>query len=93
MLQLAIEAEVNEFLAQHSHRVDVQGRRQVVRNGYLPGREIQTGAGSLEVQQARVLDKSPEKSERVVFMSRILPLWLRRSKSMEELIPFGLAGG
>ena len=76
MLQVAIEAEVQEFLAQHSQRVDVQGRRQVVRNGYLPSREIQTGAGSLQVQQARVRDKSSDKSERVVFASKILPPYL-----------------
>lgn len=88
MLQVAIEAEVKEFLARHSHRRDDQGRRQVVRNGYLPSREIQTGAGSLEVQQARVRDKSSDKSERVVFTSRILPPYLRRSKSLDELIPF-----
>ena len=88
MLQVAIEAEVQEFLAQHSQRVDDQGRRQVVRNGYLPSREIQTGAGSLQVQQARVRDKSSDKSERVVFASKILPPYLRRSKSLDELIPF-----
>lgn len=88
MLQAAIDAEVEEFLARHCQRRDDQGHRQVVRNGYLPGREIQTGAGSLAVQQARVRDKSPQKEDRVVFSSKILPPYLRRSKSMEELIPF-----
>ena len=43
MLQTAIEAEVDEFLLAHVDRVDEQGRRRVVRNGYLPPRDIQTG--------------------------------------------------
>jgi len=46
MLQAAIDAEVDEFLALHSTRVDSQGRRQLVRNGHLPSREILSGAGT-----------------------------------------------
>ena len=53
MLQAAIDAEVDEFLALHSTRLDSHGRRQVVRNGNLPSREILTGTGSLEVKQRR----------------------------------------
>jgi len=41
MLQGAIEAEVDEFLVRLSHRVNAQGRREVVRNGYFSGRQIQ----------------------------------------------------
>lgn len=88
MLQAALENEVQEFLEQHSSRVDEQGRRQVVRNGYLPPREIVTGAGPLEVSQPRVRDKSADVSERVRFSSSILPPYLRKSKSIEELIPW-----
>lgn len=88
MLQAALESEVQEFLEQHSFRVDEQGRRQVVRNGYLPLREIVTGAGPLEVSQPRVRDKSADVTERVRFSSSILPPYLRKSKSIEELIPW-----
>jgi len=88
MLQAALESEVQEFLEQHSSRVDDQGRRQVVRNGYLPPREIVTGAGPLEVSQPRVRDKSADATERVRFSSSILPPYLRKSKSIEELIPW-----
>jgi len=42
MLQTAIDQEVHDFLVMHSNRVDEQGRKQVVRNGYHPAREIQT---------------------------------------------------
>jgi len=88
MLQSAIEAEVEEFLAQHAERCDVRGNRLVVRNGRLPAREILTGAGRLEVQQPRVRDNSREKEDRVRFSSQILPPYLRRSKALDELIPW-----
>ena len=88
MLQAALEEEVAAFLASHISKVDDQGRRQVVRNGYLPSRELATGAGSLPISQPRVRDKSPEKENRVEFSSSILPPYLRRSKAIDELIPF-----
>jgi transposase-like protein len=56
MLQTAIEAEVNEFLAMHAERRDARGNRLVVRNGYQPARQILTGAGRLAVEQPRVRD-------------------------------------
>jgi putative transposase len=88
MLQTALEDEVQSFLEGHSTRVDGQGRRLVVRNGHLPAREIVTGAGPLEIQQPRVRDKSANPDERVPFSSAILPPYLRKSKSIEELIPW-----
>jgi putative transposase len=88
MLQTAIEAEVDEFLAQHAQRRDARGNRLVVRNGYQPAREILTGAGRLAVEQPRVRDNSREKEGRVRFSSKVLPPYLRRSKSIDELIPW-----
>jgi putative transposase len=88
MLQQAIEAEVQEFLDQHHQRHDEDGKRLVVRNGHKPSRKIVTGAGALEVEQPRVRDNSPRKNERVQFSSAILPPYLRRSKAIEEFIPW-----
>lgn len=88
MLQAAIDAEVDDFLAQHAGRLDEQGRRQVIRNGRLPSREILTGAGPLEVVQPRVRDTSPDKDHRVRFSPSVLPPYLRKSKAIEELIPW-----
>ena len=87
LLTQAIEAEVAEWIEQHSQVRDPQGRRQVVRNGYLPERTILTGLGPVEVQQPRVLDRRPKK-ERAKFSSQILPPYLRKTKSIEELIPW-----
>lgn len=79
---------MEDFLARYADKVDERGRRQVVRNGYLPGRSIMTGAGLLEIEQPRVRDKSPRADERAVFTSAILPPYLRKSRSIEELIPW-----
>ena len=88
MLQQAIEAEVQGFLQQQDGRRDEDGNRLVVRNGYQPARKIVTGAGALEVQAPRVRDNSPIKSDRVQFSSALLPPYLRRSKTIEEFIPW-----
>jgi putative transposase len=88
MLQAAIEAEVDGFLVQHADRRDECGKRVVVRNGHLPSRELLTGAGSLEVKQPRVRDNSPAPERRVRFAPTVLPPYLRRSKSVDELIPW-----
>ena len=45
LIQQAIEAELAEMLAKYEGQTDEQGRRAVVRNGYLPEREILTGVG------------------------------------------------
>ena len=83
MLMTAIEAEVASYIASHSAHLDENGRRLVVRNGYLPEREIITGVGPVEVKQPRVHDRR----ENHRFTSRILPPFMRRVPSVEALIP------
>ncbi len=87
MLSMAIEAEVAEWIDSHRHLADERGHRQVVRNGYLPEREIITGLGPLQVRQPRVHDRRTGE-EREVFSSKILPPYLRKTKSLEELLPW-----
>jgi putative transposase len=88
MLQTAIEAEVDEFVAEHVERRDEIGRRLVVRNGHLPPRTLLTGAGPLELAQPRVRDNSPDPESRVQFSPSVLPAYLRKSPAIEELIPW-----
>ena len=89
MLAQAIEAEVEVFLAEYADLSLADGDRRVVRNGYLPEREIQTGIGSVAVRMPRIRDKSKaDEPSRIRFNSRILPPYLRRTKSLEELIPW-----
>lgn len=87
MLAQAIEAEVAEWIDGHAEVTDRKGRRQVVRNGYLPKRTITTGIGPIDVEQPRVLDRR-DKEEAESFSSKILPPYLRKTKSLEELIPW-----
>ncbi len=85
LLAQAIEEEVQAFLVQHSDIRDHSGRRQVIRNGYLPERTIQTGIGGIAVKAPRVRDRS---GSGIRFTSAILPRYLRRTRSIEELIPW-----
>ena len=87
MLKAAIEQEVNDFVRDRRDVVDEHGRRLVVRNGSLPEREILTGVGPVTISQPRVRDKRPA-GEREMFSSSILPKYLRKTKSIEELIPW-----
>ena len=87
MLAQAVEAEVAAWVDDHAHLKDGDGRRQVVRNGHLPERAIQTGLGDIEVKQPRVHDRrAPEQREK--FTPAVLPPYLRRTKSLDELIPW-----
>ena len=87
MLAQAVAVEVAEWIEAHAPVTDSEGRRQVVRNGYLPKRTITTGIGPIEVEQPRVLDRrSQEEAES--FSSKILPPYLRKTKSIDELIPW-----
>jgi putative transposase len=89
MLQKAIEREVADYIDQHATVLDAAGRRLVVRNGAHPRRSIQTGCGSIEVRQPRVKDKRvDENGERLRFTSKILPPYLRKTKAIEELVPW-----
>ena len=94
LLAQAVEAEVVIWIETHKQLVDENGYRIIVRNGHLPTRSIVTGVGSVTVTQPRVHDRRPEGTigndgrpvER--FRSKILPPYLRKTKSMEELIPW-----
>jgi putative transposase len=87
LLAQAIAAEVGDWIDRRQHCRDAQGHRQVVRNGFLPERTITTGVGAVAVKQPRVHDRRPE-GEREKFSSAILPPYLRKTKSIEELIPW-----
>jgi transposase-like protein len=94
LLTQAIEAEVASWIETHKDVAGADGHRAVVRNGHLPTRSILTGVGSVQVTQPRVHDRRSEdavdKNGRPVerFQSKILPPYLRKTKSIEELIPW-----
>jgi putative transposase len=87
MLAKAIDQEVQVYLAERSHLVDEARHPQVVRNGYKPARTVLTGLGPIEVRQPRVRDRrSAEQREK--FTSKLLPPYLRKTPSVEGVIPW-----
>jgi len=89
LLAHAVEAEVSAFIETHAGLRNDDGLRRIVRHGYLPEREIQTGIGSVSVRCPRVRDRGGAAgSEKIGFSSAILPRYLRRTKTIEELLPW-----
>ena len=89
MLLKAIESEVADCVEAHQQEVDEEGRRLVVRNGYSRERSLVTGVGTPRVKAPRVADRRvDERGRKFRFTSQTLPPSLRRTKSVEELIPW-----
>jgi len=81
----AVEIELQQLLSQYASLKNEQGHQQVVRNGYLPEREILTGIGAIKVKVPKIRDKS---GQGIKFNSSLLPPYLRKTKSMEEVLPW-----
>jgi transposase-like protein len=100
LLGQAVEAEVADWIGRHAGVADARGRQQVVRNGHHPPRTLVTGVGAVTVTQPRVLDRrivgqDPDGQDVDAagqsvarFRSSILPPYLRKTKAIEELIPW-----
>jgi len=87
ILKSAPEAEIADFLEHYKEFREENGRQRIVRNGYLPEREIQTGVGQIKALVPRSRDRQPE-GQPVRFSSTLIPPYLRRSRSIEELLPW-----
>ena len=89
MLVMAVEAEVDDYVARHAPCRDESGQRLVTRNGRARPRTILTGLGPLKVQAPRVEDRRrDEQGRKLRFTSKILPPYLRKTRSIEELLPW-----
>lgn len=87
LIEQAVEAELAVLLAAHADDKTEDGRSRVVRHGYLPEREVMSGIGPVPVNVPRVRDWAAG-VEKVRFASSILPPYLRKAKSVEELLPW-----
>jgi len=85
LISRAVQAELTEFLAQYQDVVDGEGRRSVVRNGHLPKRQIMTGIGPVDIEVPKTRDKS---GQGIHFRSEFLPPYIKRSKSLETVLPW-----
>ena len=89
LLRTAIQAEVAGFMTAHAHLLDEEGRQRLVRHGFLPERDVMTGIGTVPVQVPRVRDRgSNEDGSKIRFRSSLVPPYLRKAKSVEELLPW-----
>jgi putative transposase len=88
LLAQAVEIEIETFLATVKDLKLADGRARVVRHGYGPARTIATGIGPVEVARAKIRDRgAASDGERIRFSSAILPLWARRTRSLDALLP------
>ncbi len=89
ILAEALKAEADAFVASFADDHLEDGRQRIVRHGFGPERQIQTGIGALDVQRPKVRDRlmTPDPAAKVRFTSNILPKWARRSVSLDALLP------
>ena len=85
LIAQAVEAELQALLDRHAGQRLADGRQAVVRNGHLPERTVQTGLGDVPVKVPKVRDRS---GSGIKFNSALLPPYLKRAKSIEELLPW-----
>ncbi len=85
LIEQAVEAELRELLAHHAGRRTESGHAGVVRNGYLPERELQTSLGPVTVKIPKVRAKT---GEPVTFQSALVPPYIRKTRSLEAALPW-----
>ena len=85
MLVAALDEEVRDFLAECEGRRLADGRAAVVRNGYLPRREIQTGVGPVSVRIPRTRSRDGEEG---AFQSVLVPPYVRKTRTLEAAVPW-----
>ena len=85
LIAQAVEVELQQLLQAHEELRLPDGRKAVVRNGYLPERSIQTGIGDVDIKVTKVRERS---GSGIRFTSALLPPYLKRARSVEELLPW-----
>jgi len=85
LIYQAVEEELQELLVAHSQRRQPDGKAGVVRNGYLPRRELQTSLGPVTVKIPKVRAKT---GEPVTFHSALVPPYVRKTRTLEAALPW-----
>jgi transposase-like protein len=85
LIAQGLEAEIMELLSGFAEERDAQGRSAVVRNGYQPSREIQTGIGPVTVQVPKVRSRT---GKAVSFHSALVPPYVRKTARVEAALPW-----
>ena len=85
LIASAVEVELQELLRRYEGRTVPGGYAAVVRNGYQPERELQTGIGPVTVRIPKVRSRS---GEPVTFHSALVPPYVRKTRSLEAALPW-----
>ena len=85
LIHQEVEGELAEFMSTYANQTDENGRPLVVRNGYLPERDIVTGIGSIAIRIPKVRSRGDDP---VCFRSSMIPPYVRRSKSVDVVLPW-----
>jgi transposase-like protein len=98
LLEQAVEAELEAFLAAYADLKTEDGRQRLVRHGHGPERDVLTGIGPVPVRRAKARDRGASGDQpRIRFTSNILPRFARRTRSLDAVLPVlylrGLSSG
>ena len=85
LIHQAVEMELREWLERHTGRQTEDGRAVVVRNGYLPERELQTSIGPVPVKIPKVRSRT---GEPIIFRSALVPPYVRKTRTLEAALPW-----
>ena len=85
LIEKAVEAELQGLLDQYENVTDLGGRQAVVRNGYLPERDLLTGLGPVPVRIPKVRDRS---GSGIKFNSARVPPYVRKAQRVEAALPW-----
>jgi len=85
LITKTVQSELAEFLSEYDYMTDPEGRPLVVRNGYLPQREIMTGIGPVDIKVPKTRDRG---GQGIHFRSELLPPYIKRTKSVETVLPW-----
>ena len=85
LIQCAIESELQSLMEQYQDIRTDAGHAGVVRNGYLPERDLQTGIGPVPVRIPKVRSRT---GEPITFRSALVPPYIRKTRSLEAALPW-----
>lgn len=85
LIQQAVESELQAFLGNYANVADIRGRQTIMRNGYLPEREILTSIGDVAFKIPKVRDRS---GGGVKFNSSLVPPYVRKARRVEAALPW-----
>ncbi len=85
LIAAAVDAELIEYMEQFEGQKAANGLQAVVRSGYQPERDIQTGIGPVRVKIPKIRSNT---GEPVTFHSAVVPPYLRKTRVLENYVPW-----